>query len=411
MKDSGIEWIGKVPIDWQNRRIGNYFNQVKDKNIDMQERNLLSLSYGSIIRRNINSSEGLLPKSFSTYNIVRGGDIVLRMTDLQNDQTSLRTGYVNEQGIITSAYITIRPKDINKVNSKYIQLLLHSFDVNKGFYGMGSGVRQNVTFNDIKKLPVMLPFKEIQDKIVDKLESNLKNINNIIAATKQSIKELRKYKQSIITEVVTKGLDSNIKMKDSGIEWIGQIPSHWEINKIKFVTEVDEEKKDFNKGDVYIGLENVISYSGKLNGYSKLPIDSKENSFNKGDVLYSKLRPYLAKSFIAETDGSCSGEFIVFRHYEGEKKYLLYWLISQLFTDFINATSYGAKMPRSSWEYIKETSIPQPPKEEETLIVYYLEEVTSQIDKLILEKEKVIKELEFYKNSLIYEYVTGKKEV
>src|SRR5699024_931109 len=137
MIDLGVEWIGKVPADWQYRRIGNYFYQVKDKNIDMQESNLLSLSYGSIIRRDINTSDGLLPASFNTYNIVRTGDIVLRMTDLQNDQKSLRTGYVNEQGIITSAYITIRPIDMSLVNPKYIQLLLHSFDVNKGFYGMG----------------------------------------------------------------------------------------------------------------------------------------------------------------------------------------------------------------------------------------------------------------------------------
>ena len=108
MKDSGIEWVGKIPKHWSVRKISNYFSQVKDKNDELEEENLLSLSYGSIIRRNINSTDGLLPANFKNYNIVESGDIVLRMTDLQNDKVSLRTGFVTEKGIITSAYITIR---------------------------------------------------------------------------------------------------------------------------------------------------------------------------------------------------------------------------------------------------------------------------------------------------------------
>src|SRR5699024_9636941 len=108
MKDSGIEWIGKIPKHWSVRKISNYFSQVKDKNDELEEENLLSLSYGSIIRRNIKSTDGLLPANFKNYNIVESGDIVLRMTDLQNDKVSLRTGFVTEKGIITSAYITIR---------------------------------------------------------------------------------------------------------------------------------------------------------------------------------------------------------------------------------------------------------------------------------------------------------------
>ncbi|WP_379670391.1 restriction endonuclease subunit S [Pueribacillus sp. YX66] len=203
MKDSVIEWMGKVPIDWNVRKIGNFFNQVKDKNTDMQEKNLLSLSYGSIIKRDINTSDGLLPANFSGYNIVRFGDIVLRMTDLQNDKTSLRTGFVTEKGIITSAYITIRTSHTDIINPKYIQLLLHSFDIYKGFYGMGSGVRQNVTFNDIKKLPIILPSKSIQDEIVKYVEKKATNIDNLVNEKEKIIDELEKYKKSLIYEYVT----------------------------------------------------------------------------------------------------------------------------------------------------------------------------------------------------------------
>jgi type I restriction enzyme, S subunit len=203
MQDSGIEWLEEVPIDWDIKKTGNLFYQVKDKNTDMQEKNLLSLSYGSIIKKDINTSDGLLPASFSGYNIVRSGDIVLRMTDLQNDKNSLRTGYVSEQGIITSAYITIRTNHTDIVNPKYIQLFLHSFDIYKGFYGMGSGVRQNVTFNDIKKLHIILPSKMIQDEIVKYVEKKAANIDNLVAEKEKVIEELEKYKKSLTYEYVT----------------------------------------------------------------------------------------------------------------------------------------------------------------------------------------------------------------
>src|SRR5690625_456968 len=203
MKDSGIEWIGNIPKSWEKKYIRNYYYQVKDKNTDLQEVNLLSLSYGSVIKRDIKSSEGLLPANFKNYNRVQYGDVVLRMTDLQNDKTSLRTGFVNEQGIITSAYITIRTTHSDVIDWKYMQLLLHSFDIDKGFYGMGSGVRQNVTFNDIKKLPIILPEIKEQQQIVAYLDKETKNIDTLINDKEKVLEELEQYKKSLIYEYVT----------------------------------------------------------------------------------------------------------------------------------------------------------------------------------------------------------------
>lgn len=203
MKDSGIEWIGKIPKLWSVRKISNYFSQVKDKNDELEEENLLSLSYGSIIRRNINSTDGLLPANFKNYNIVKFGDIVLRMTDLQNDKVSLRTGFVTEDGIITSAYITIRTDLDNNVLPKYIQLLLHSFDIYKGFYGMGSGVRQNVTYNDIKKIEIIVPPLNEQRQIVSYLDEQTARIDKLIEDKTKVIEELEDYKKSLIYEYVT----------------------------------------------------------------------------------------------------------------------------------------------------------------------------------------------------------------
>lgn len=203
MKDSKIDWIDKAPNHWEVRKVNNYFSQVKDKNDKLQEENLLSLSYGSIIRRSINSTDGLLPANFKSYNIVDKGDIVLRMTDLQNDKVSLRTGFVTEKGIITSAYITIRTYHKNEINSKYVQLYLHSFDIYKGFYGMGSGVRQNVNYNDIKKLQLLVPPIEEQQQIVSFLNTQTSRIDKLIEDKTKVIEELENYKKSLIYEYVT----------------------------------------------------------------------------------------------------------------------------------------------------------------------------------------------------------------
>lgn len=403
MKDSGVEWIGEIPKDWAISKIGSHYIERNEKVSD-KDYEPLSVTKGGVVPQLETAAKS---SDHNNRKLVLKDDFVIN----SRSDRKMSAGLAYSNGSVSVINTVIYSNTMSKEYTKY---LLKNYSFAEEFFRWGSGIVADLwstKWNKMKNISIPVPNRTEQEKIAEKLDILSDNIDNIIHETKNSIEELKKYKQSIITEAVTKGLDRNVEMKDSGIEWIGQIPSHWEISKIKFVTEVDEEKKDFIKGDVYIGLENVISYSGKLNGYSKLPKESKENSFKQGDVLYSKLRPYLAKAFIAETHGSCSGEFIVFRHYKGEKKYLLYWLISQLFTDFINATSYGAKMPRSSWEYIKETSIPQPPREEERLIINYLEQVTSQIDKLMFGKEEIIKELNNYKKSLIYEYVTGKKEV
>lgn len=138
MKDSGVEWIGEIPESWATEQIGWRADQTKCKNDGMIETNLLSLSYGKVKRRDINATEGLLPESFEGYNIIEENDIVLRFTDLQNDQKSLRVGRATERGIITSAYTTIRPFDSE--DSEFLYYALHSYDLKKGFYGMGAGV-------------------------------------------------------------------------------------------------------------------------------------------------------------------------------------------------------------------------------------------------------------------------------
>lgn len=201
MQDSNIEWIGEIPTDWEIRKIFQIFTQVKNKNQGMIENNLLSLSYGKIKQKNIETSFGLLPESFETYNIIEKDDIVLRLTDLQNDHRSLRVGLCKERGIITSAYVTMRLKD--KQYAPYLYYLLHTFDIKKGFYGMGDGVRQGLNWDELKHLSLVLPPLNEQKEIADYLDEKCAKIDTLIEKKQQFISEMANYKKSLIYEYVT----------------------------------------------------------------------------------------------------------------------------------------------------------------------------------------------------------------
>lgn len=201
MKDSGVEWIGEIPEDWKVNTAFQLFTQVKNKNIDLREKNLLSLSYGKIKQKSIDTVRGLLPENFEGYNIVEKEDIVLRLTDLQNDHKSLRVGFVTERGIVTSAYCTIRVKGVN--NGKYLYYYLYSFDIAKGFYGMGAGVRQGLNWDGLKKLKIILPSLEEQQEIVTYLDKKCSAIDDLIAKKEKYLFEIENYKKSLIYEYVT----------------------------------------------------------------------------------------------------------------------------------------------------------------------------------------------------------------
>lgn len=201
MKDSGIEWVGNIPVHWDVRPLYYYFAERKKKNYLGQEQNLLSLSYGKVIRKDINTSEGLLPDSFNGYNIIEPGDIVLRLTDLQNDKRSLRTGLVKEHGIITSAYVTL--KAAKEVVPEYFHYLLHAYDVMKVLYNMGNGVRQGLNYSELSKMHIVAPPIDEQKNIAAYLDAKCKEIESIIESKKQQLTVIDSYKKSLIYEYVT----------------------------------------------------------------------------------------------------------------------------------------------------------------------------------------------------------------
>ena len=202
MKDSGISWIGKIPENWN---VYYLFQKVREhfiSNKEIHHQNLLSLSYGRIIQKDINKTDGLLPESFDTYQIVENGNVVLRLTDLQNDHKSLRVGYATQEGIITSAYECLEVFD-KSLYSKFFYYQLHSFDVKKMFYGMGGGLRQNISYNELRKIRIAYPPLSEQKEIVAYIEKKVASIDSQIASIENQIVNLSEYKQSLISDVVT----------------------------------------------------------------------------------------------------------------------------------------------------------------------------------------------------------------
>ena len=201
MKDSGISWIGGIPEHWEIRHLSQVSYEHYLSNKEVHHQNLLSLSYGRIIRKDINTTEGLLPASFDTYQIVEEGNIVMRLTDLQNDHKSLRVGLVKEEGIVTSAYVCLGVYD--SVYPSYLYNVLHSYDIKKLFYSMGGGLRQNLNWQGLKKLDIPLPPKDEQQAIVAYIEEKCEKIDKLASELQSEIDYLKEYKQRLIADCVT----------------------------------------------------------------------------------------------------------------------------------------------------------------------------------------------------------------
>lgn len=200
-KNSGAEWIGEIPAHWSVVPLRAVAKDNTVKNTGMRCEYLLSLSYGKIIPKDIDTNFGLLPESFEGYQIVQPGYTVLRLTDLQNDKRSLRTGYVTETGIITSAYTGLIPSD--DVDSKYFSYLLHAYDLKKIYYGLGGGVRQSLKYSDLKTLPVLIPPKSEQAAIVAYIDKKTVQVEGLIADIGAQIEKLKQYRQIVIHDAVT----------------------------------------------------------------------------------------------------------------------------------------------------------------------------------------------------------------
>lgn len=204
MKDSGIEWIGQVPELWEVKPFFALVTELNRKNVGLAETNILSLSYGNIIQKPETRNMGLTPASYETYQIVESGEIVFRFTDLQNDKRSLRSAQVTQRGIITSAYMAVKP---HSIDSTYFAWLMRSYDLCKVFYAMGGGLRQSLKFEDVRRLPVLIPPVDEQSEITNTINAGTARIDALVEKTEQSITLLKERRAAFITAAVTGQID------------------------------------------------------------------------------------------------------------------------------------------------------------------------------------------------------------
>lgn len=429
MKDSGIKWIGSVPASWNVRTLYQLATRVNNKNSDLAEQNLLSLSYGKIKRKDINTNDGLLPASFDGYNIIEAGDIVLRLTDLQNDHTSLRVGHATERGIITSAYTTLRP--INPAHSRYLYYLIHAFDLKKGFYGMGSGVRQGLNYDEVKELRVVIPSQKEQDAIVAYLDDVCVQIDTLIQEAKDTISEYKQWKESLIFYTLTHGLDSTVSLKESGINWIGRIPESSSIVRMRYLVDgykagpfgssLITDKLDSSGTILVYTPEHIAKQSVENEKNLYLPEDRREQMsqffVQKGDIIFPIVGSLGRAMLITEDmpEGIINQRLAKFRIKEdviNMDYFLWFFARSSFYNQFIEVNCRGSFILNLTKTIIYDMPVVLPDSiEKQRKIAEYLNRKCSTIDSLIKEKETLLDDLEFYKRSLIYETVTGKRKV
>ena len=428
MKDSGIVWVGAMPQAWGMNTVAQIFLQVKCKNTGLQEKNLLSLSYGKVKQKSIDTVEGLLPESFDGYNIIEKDDIVLRLTDLQNDHTSLRVGLAEERGIITSAYLTIR----NRSNfcPRYLYYYLHSFDIAKGFYGMGAGVRQGLNWDGVKWLKILAPSVPEQERIAAFLDAECAEIDAVLEKTRASIEEYKKLKQAVITQAVTKGIRGDRPMKDSGIEWIGEIPAEWRKTQLRHCAAIKSgitlgkkyEKTDSLVERPYLRVANVQDGYVDLSVLTTIEVTQDEDlkyRLRAGDVLMTEGgdRDKLGRGCVWHGEiEPCLHQNHIFAVQTSKDtllpEFLEYLTVSDVGRSYFDVTAIKTtNLACTSSSKVLAFTIPLPSVEEQAEIVEALNTKCAGIDALVAKKQQYLTEIENYKKSLIYEYVTGKKEV
>jgi type I restriction enzyme S subunit len=416
-KPSDVKWLGDVPTHWDVKPGFTCFKENKDRNKGLVESTVLSLSYGRIVIKPEEKLTGLVPESFESYQLITPGDIVIRTTDLQNDQTSLRVGYARDKGMITSAYLGLRCRP--DINPKYVFRLLESYDALKVFYGMGSGLRQNIDFWDFKRLPVPVPPRGEQDRIVTFLDQKTAEIDAAIAKKERIIELLAEQTRILISRAVTKGLNTDASQRDSGVAWIGQIPSHWDVKRAKFLfQEIDERSVGGEEELLSVShMTGVTPRSEKTNVYMFMAEDySGSKLCRPNDLVFNIMWAWMGALGVSDRFGIVSPSYGVYRQLkEGtfNNWYLEHLLRSILYVAEYNKRSTGLHSSRLRLysHMFFDMELGFPPREEQDEIERETKKHVSRAKAVITAVRSEIEKLTDLRSSLVASVVTGKMRV
>lgn len=397
--DSQIPYVGLIPSHWktvQNKRVMH-----KEKRIctSYAGQDIISLTMNGVIVRDLGAG-GKMPATFDGYQFVYPGELLMCLFDI--DVTPRCVGKVYNEGLTSPAYSSFVLHDNADLGFYYYYYLM--LDHTKELLHLAKNLRHSLTEEQLGQIKVPLPPLLEQRAIAEFLDAKIAHIDSVITEAKASIEEYKAWKASIIYEAVTKGLDTNVEMKYSGIDIIGIMPSHWETCRLKYLCDVMTGNQDTQNAD----------NNGEYPFYVRSPIVQKANVYT-----------YEGEGILMAGDGAGAGR--VFHHAFGKyaihqrvycfhnfrninTDYFLYF-ISELFKKVMDKGSAQSTVPSVRLPMIQDFVFCIPPEEEQKMIVEHLKERCSNIDALISEKEALITDLESYKKSLIFEVVTGKRKV
>ena len=416
MKPSGVEWIGDIPQEWEV--LPHKYVMRKNKNIceHYNGEDIISLTMNGVIIRDLNAG-GKMPSTFDGYQYVDPEDLLLCLFDI--DVTPRCVGLVKNYGITSPAYS--RFKMFSGYFNSYYNYLLRMIDDRKVFVHLSKNLRSSLTENDFGSILTIAPPLPEQQRIAEFLDRKCAEIDSIIAKTKATIEEYKALKQAVITQAVTKGIRPDRPMKDSGVEWIGDIPQEWSKDKVfrVFSTIGSGTTPKSSDESKYEGNINWIQ-SGDING--RILSEVKNRLSIEAIDKYSALRIYTSPFIVIAMYGASIGNISISKIDScvnqaccvlAEPKININYAFQSIKAakNYLITKAVGGGQPNISQDIVKSLWLPIPPLLEQQEIADYLDRKCAEIDRLIAAKEQLLTELESYKKSVIYEYVTGKKEV
>ena len=425
IKNSGINWIGNIPASWSVNKVKyNFINYKIIPGIRSDKYNRLALTLEGVVSRTKDDRNGLQPKDFNSYQLLKENDLVFKLIDLQNISTS-RVGLAHSTGLVSPAYIILHPINVIPKFAEYFFLSMWHRNV---FNALGdAGVRSSLSVSDLLNISFLIPPTAVQARIVDFLNIKCVQINELRENIEKQLKILEEYKKSIITEAVTKGLNSNVEMKKSGINWIKKIPKDWTIKKLRYVTkninDVDhympDDSEDIDKvpylmiSDLKSKISDVDFEKCKHISRRDYDVLSVKVKNEKDDIIFARYATIGTVMYIDKNlDFLVSYACLTIKPQNNiYGKFLFYYFKSNAFfediSQYVNINTQG----NIGKESLSKVKIIVPHIREQEYIVEYLDKKCTEIDCIINNKKKQLEILEQHKRSLIYEYITGKKEV
>ena len=417
MKDSGIAWIGDIPESWKIQRYKHIMHKEKSLCEHYNGEDIISLTMNGVIIRDLDAG-GKMPTTFDGYQFVEPEDLLLCLFDI--DVTPRCVGLVKNYGLTSPAYSRFKVHD--GYYNAYYDYLLRMIDDRKIFVHLSKNLRSSLTESDFGVLPTIAPSYDEQKKIAAFLDAECSCIDSVIDQTRASIEEYKKLKQAVITQAVTKGIRPDRQMKDSGVDWIGKIPSDWDYTTIGRVSTVVRGGSPRPAGDPryfngsfmpWITVAEVTNSHGKYitSTATCLTEEGSKRSrvIEENTLLLSNSGATLGVPKITLIKGCINDGSVAFYDLLVDMNYLLYVFEGRTLELRKQMQGYG--QPNLNTTIIKGLYVPLPSKDEQIEIASYLDSVCIDIEELILKKEQLLSSLESHKKSLIYEYVTGKKEV